>query len=298
MVTPVKRRSPSRHDGAPARRGEAGYNLVMLMVLVTVLNILVAAALPTWTSIEQREREEELIFRGLQYAEGIRVFQSRYGRLPFRLEEMVETEPRSIRQLWPDPMTGEVNWGILYDKGGGVPQRIDSQGTDLVPGGTGLRPGGTGLEPSAGGEVVTQGPILGVYSRADGEAIKTFDGKDRYSEWEFTVNLVNQRLQGGSAPPQPVEGDDGRPTVRGLGPQGQLGGLIRPESGPPDLSSRWVGRPWPPEIQQQLSGGLADGNAPGGLGPGGGSGLGDSGSGDSGQKSNPTVGGDTDPRRR
>ena len=45
----------------------------MLMVLVTALNVLVAAALPAWTAMEQREKEEELIFRGLQYAEAIRV---------------------------------------------------------------------------------------------------------------------------------------------------------------------------------------------------------------------------------
>ena len=52
-----------------------GYNLVALMVLVAVINITVAAALPSVSQAMRREREAELIFRGLQYAEAIRVFQ-------------------------------------------------------------------------------------------------------------------------------------------------------------------------------------------------------------------------------
>ena len=249
----VSRRRQRRASARPAgRRGEAGYNLVMLMVLVTALNVLVAAALPTWTSIEQREREEELIFRGLQYAEGIRVFEARFGRKPMRLDELAKVRPRSIRQLWVDPMTGEADWGLILDGTGGVPQPGTPGGKDLT--------GGSGLEPSGGpqGQVVAQGPFVGVYSRAEGEAIKVFDGKDAYSEWQFTVDLLTRRLGGGAPPPPPGEGPDGRPTipVGSTGPQGQqLGGLFQPGGGPPDLSSRWIGRPWPPQIEAAMGGG-------------------------------------------
>ena len=54
--------------------------MVVLMVAVTILTILTAAALPVWSQRMQREKEEELIFRGWQYAEAIRVFQQRQGR--------------------------------------------------------------------------------------------------------------------------------------------------------------------------------------------------------------------------
>ena len=91
----------------------AGYNLVILVVLVAVMNILVAAALPVWSNVIKREKEEELIFRGLQYAEAIRVFQQRHGRLPVRLDELLEVEPRSIRQLWTDPFRDDGQWGVV-----------------------------------------------------------------------------------------------------------------------------------------------------------------------------------------
>ncbi len=104
-----------RHGSAPGttardRRGEAGYNLVILMVAVTVLNILVAAAIPLWRTAIRREKEEELIFRGLQYAEGIRNYQRRFGQLPVKLEQLVESKPRCMRQLWADPITGKRDW--------------------------------------------------------------------------------------------------------------------------------------------------------------------------------------------
>ncbi|HEX2251775.1 MAG TPA: hypothetical protein VHQ65_00740, partial [Thermoanaerobaculia bacterium] len=51
---------------------------------------------PAWSKMAQREKEEELIFRGLQYAEAIRVFQRKFGRYPTRLEELIEVEPRKI----------------------------------------------------------------------------------------------------------------------------------------------------------------------------------------------------------
>ncbi len=95
------------------KTGEEGYNLVVLLVLVTVMNVALALALPSWTHHAKREKEQELIFRGLQYAEAVRVFQARHGRFPNTLEELVEVEPRSIRQLFEDPMSENGKWGLL-----------------------------------------------------------------------------------------------------------------------------------------------------------------------------------------
>ena len=63
---------PTGHSSETAKKC-AGYNIVILAVAITVLNILVAKALPLWSHVIQREKEEELIFRGLQYAEAIRI---------------------------------------------------------------------------------------------------------------------------------------------------------------------------------------------------------------------------------
>lgn len=95
------------------RPGEEGYNLVVLTLIVLLMSIALSLALPAWSSQAKREKEQELIFRGLQYAEAVRVFQSRHGRLPTTLEELVEVEPRSIRQLYPEPMSENGKWGLL-----------------------------------------------------------------------------------------------------------------------------------------------------------------------------------------
>jgi len=93
-------------------RGD-GFNLVVLAMAITVMNILLALALPAWSTFIEREREEELIFRGLQYAEAIRVFQLRQSRFPTQLRELSEVYPRSIRQLWRNPMVEDGAWLLL-----------------------------------------------------------------------------------------------------------------------------------------------------------------------------------------
>ncbi|MBZ0088772.1 MAG: hypothetical protein K8H90_00175, partial [Thermoanaerobaculia bacterium] len=104
------------------RRGEAGYNLVVLVMVITLLGVGLAAVLPLWSSIIRRDREEETISRGWQYAEAIRVFQRRFGRLPNRLEELIETEPRSIRRLWKDPLSDNGAWAVIVQlpQGGSI----------------------------------------------------------------------------------------------------------------------------------------------------------------------------------
>src|SRR6185436_12988876 len=148
------------------RRGEAGYNLVILVVAITILNILVAAAIPLWRTAIRREKEEELIARGFQYAEAIRVFQQRQGRLPSRLEELIETKPRCIRRLWDDPITGKRDW---------VPVRVG------VPG---------AIDPNTPDGNVGLGPIRGVRSRSKEDSIKVMFGQKRYDQWQFTVELL------------------------------------------------------------------------------------------------------------
>jgi type II secretory pathway pseudopilin PulG len=220
------------------RHGEAGFNLVILMMAVTVMMILVAAALPAWSNAVRRDKEEELIFRGLQYAEAMRVFQQRFGTLPSRLDDLVKTEPRSIRQLFPDPMTGKVDWVVIRANA-----PADTQGGQSLGGEVGVD---DGREPEEGGEAeasggldggldgsVGMGPIRGVRSRSQERALKTFLDKDRYDQWLFTVEL----LQG---PPNLA--------LEGVGVPAQQGGL--------KLSARWIGRPFRPGLQNPATTGL------------------------------------------
>ena len=223
------------------RPGEDAFTLVTLMILVTVMNIVVAAALPLWSQQIRREQEEELIFRGLQYAEAIRVFQQKHDRLPLRLQELVELEPRSIRQLWLDPVTGDGTWGlILGDVGGQVnPNQSLNQGrraglgdddelNDATPTEdvTDARNGRARLSPRAG-DTVTTGPIRGVHSLSDDASIKVFAGGQKHNEWLFTVDLIP------------------------IAPTG-AGEVM------PSLSGKWVGRPLPQGLEPQGGSGIED----------------------------------------
>lgn len=190
MVTPP-------HDRR-ARRGEAGYNLVVLVVALTVLSILVAAALPLWSQAIRRDKEEELISRGLQYAEGIRVFQHRFGRLPVRLEELVEVEPRCLRKLWKDPMTEDGRWAPVFAGTEEVPvppetpdgrtRRREDKPRNPEP--------GDSLDPNAppeAGQEVAVGPIIGVRSRSQEESVLNFLGQTRHDRWVFRADIFALR---------------------------------------------------------------------------------------------------------
>ena len=83
--------------------GIAGFTLVGVVVAIAILTILIAAVGPSISTIIQRDKETELIFRGKQYARAIVVFQKRFGRFPNELKELSNVKPRSIRQLFNEP---------------------------------------------------------------------------------------------------------------------------------------------------------------------------------------------------
>jgi type II secretory pathway pseudopilin PulG len=239
--------------GRRRRRSEAGYNLVILAIAITVMGILLAAALPLWSQLIKRDKEEELRFRGLQYAEAIRVFQARFGRFPVRLEELIEVKPRSIRQLWKDPMTESGKWGLVF-QGGEPGDTVAPDATAPQPakpngeegGGEPGGPGGGG--PGGGGETVTVGPIIGVYSLSREDSLSTFFGQSGYRQWVFRVDILHQAMK-------------------------QTGGAGIAGAGLPAFTRmEWLGRPFRPFLQQglplpggpQVVGGDPTGGFPGG----------------------------------
>ena len=93
-------RSQARIDGSrdercghsrvpsPERRAPVGYALLILMMMVTLLLISLTATLPSIYMEAQREREEELIFRGVEYQKAIFLFRQKFQRYPRSVEEL------------------------------------------------------------------------------------------------------------------------------------------------------------------------------------------------------------------
>jgi len=151
----------------------------------------------------QREREAELIFRGKQYVEAIRIYKAKYGRNPMRMKEVWEADPKVIRKKWKDPMTGSENWGIIFmgqerqvsghpDIGLGTPlptgtpefggRRGRAQDPNALP---------KGVHRNEEGELI--GPIVGVHSTSCDESIKVYEGRTTYCEWRFFLKPDHRR---------------------------------------------------------------------------------------------------------
>jgi type II secretory pathway pseudopilin PulG len=100
----------SRND----QRGEQGYILLTLMLFVTLMAIAAAAVAPTIALQVKRDREEELIHRGVQYSRAIRRFVKKTGGYPVRLEQLENTNNiRYLRKRYKDPLTGK-DFKILH----------------------------------------------------------------------------------------------------------------------------------------------------------------------------------------
>ena len=92
-----------------------GYAFVALMVAFTVMLIALAAALPSVYHESQREKEEELIFRGNEYARAIYLFQRQFQRYPKSVDELIRTNNlRFLRHAYKDPMTPKGNWRFIH----------------------------------------------------------------------------------------------------------------------------------------------------------------------------------------
>jgi type II secretory pathway pseudopilin PulG len=171
-------------------RRDAGFTMVAVVIFIAILSILIAAVGPSIGAIMRREREEELLFRGKQYARAIALFQKRYGRYPNTLKEMWEHRPRTVRKLWKDPMCDCDDWKILVQ---GQPDSIPFVDQNVDPSN---RPPATYANlmktPTPGiggpqGEVQVVGPIVGVRSKVHKLALREWRGRRYYDQWRFIV---------------------------------------------------------------------------------------------------------------
>jgi len=96
--------------GASRRTGnrQRGYILVILMLFVALLGIASLAMVQEISFQMKRDREEELIHRGVQYSRAVRRYFKKFGRYPTRIEELENTNNiRFLRRRYKDPITGK-----------------------------------------------------------------------------------------------------------------------------------------------------------------------------------------------
>jgi type II secretory pathway pseudopilin PulG len=206
--------------------------MAALLVALAVMAVMMSVALPVWRHDAQREKEEELIFRGQQYVRAIRLYNMRTGTLPARVDDLVSGH--YLRKKFKDPITGEdfdpisaANpnpdgvAGSSLPGGRGTPQR--TQGGPPASSSTfGGNSGGSG---TFGGMI--PGGLMGVRSKSKDESIRLFLNRNHYNEWMF----VFQGLGAGGGRGGPLGpgrgGPNGPGRGRGIGP-GEGGGFPPP----------------------------------------------------------------------
>lgn len=151
-----------------------GYTLIILMIAIFIMSIGLLVAIPVWQTQIQREKEEELIFRGKQYVEAIRLFQKKYpGSFPETMDKLLEE--KCIRKLYKDPVRKNGEWNIILPIGGRTTGRRRKSGTSQK----------ILVAPQSALSSIDNPRIIGVVSSSSAKSIKIYLDEETYDKWLF-----------------------------------------------------------------------------------------------------------------
>ena len=227
---------------------QAGYVLLTLMLFVSLMAIAAIAILPSVVFEAKRDREEELIHRGVQYSRAVRRYVKKFGHYPTRIEDLENTNDfRFLRRRYKDPETGQdfklLHLGeVQLTFGPALPPGVSAAALQPTAQGAvrGLSgPSGPGTQATEGedlapaGQDDTQklnqvfggGPIVGVASTSKNKTIRIFNKKEHYNDWQFIYDPSSDRGGLLNTPSQP-------PLQTGTQP-GQAGQSTPPPTQPP-----------------------------------------------------------------
>jgi type II secretory pathway pseudopilin PulG len=221
-------------------RMEKGYVLLTLLLFVSLLVIAAAATAPAIARQLNRDREEELIHRGIEYRRAIHAYVKRTGQFPLSLDQLENTNgTRYLRKRYKDPITGG-DFQLLHTSDIAAPaptltaagpppdgtastattdQSLPSspstdpasvslsQNTQSKPGnGSALQSAFSSNSSAGGNNVGGGGLILGVASRSAKQTIREFDHKNHYNQWLFfySANYDGSVEVKGPTPQKPI----------------------------------------------------------------------------------------------
>ena len=150
-------------------RRQSGFSFILVLLLIVLMGIGLGVAGTLWHTESQRAKEAELLYTGEQYRKAIRSYAESPAaagaakHFPKKLDDLIldprqNTLVRHLRRLYPDPLTGKNNWGLIMDE--------------------------------------SNQQISGVYSKAPGEPRKqqgfgieqkNFAAATSYADWRFEV---------------------------------------------------------------------------------------------------------------
>ena len=136
-----------------AGRRDAGYILLAVLFLVVMVLIALAAAAPKVAADIERDREVELMHRGLQYRRAIQLYYRKFGTYPPNMDVLEKVNQiRFLRKRYRDPVTGKDEWHLIHFGENKTPTTKGFFGQPLGGVGTG---GGAGCGGQSVGSVTT-----------------------------------------------------------------------------------------------------------------------------------------------
>jgi type II secretory pathway pseudopilin PulG len=99
----------------PARRQrDGGYLLLSILLMMAFMIIAATVAAPRMVQQIKRDREEEMIHRGTEYARAIKKFYKKNGRYPTNLDDLDKGQVKYLRKRYKDPLTKNGQWTMLH----------------------------------------------------------------------------------------------------------------------------------------------------------------------------------------
>jgi len=135
------------------KRSQKGFSLIELIVVVTIIGILAAAAIVNVRFAQRKAREAALKDNLYQMRKCIDNFYADKQRYPSSLEELV---PNYVRRLPADPMTGQVDWELIMDEPTDLEEGSESFSSDSSE--EMLQPGVIDVKSKAPGQTLDNVP--------------------------------------------------------------------------------------------------------------------------------------------
>jgi type II secretory pathway pseudopilin PulG len=194
--------------------------MVALLVAMSVMAILMGAALPAYHTMARREKETELIFRGEQYARAIGMWQQKFANQPAPSVDVL-VEQRFLRKKYKDPITNDDFQPL--GAGSGLPGQTQQGSASQTP--TGARGAASGSAAqgtrvtsvtaiAGSGASAVVGGIVGVTSKSTDKSLRLYNGRDTYNQWVFMPvargNVGDAGAGGGGGGGRGADGRGGR----------------------------------------------------------------------------------------
>ena len=235
---------------------EQGYVLAAVIIMLAVMMILLAVAVPKVREDIRRDQEIEAMHRGKQYARAIQLYYRRLRHYPANIDALEDTNlQRFLRKRYLDPLTGKDDWVPVFYGANKAPLTMGyfgqplSMGAAVLTGTSTATPWGnnilgatpiptafgpsstgnsdgsssgnsSGLTPSSGMPTIGGGAIIGFSPGVDKDSILIYKTKTHYTLWEFVYDPIADRGYGAFPLPIPPIGPPINTGAPGFGPPG------------------------------------------------------------------------------